>query len=232
MFRKVQLRGILFASFMLNIPFSALSSGSDENVLAVSTALKPSHETSGDSSGKGGVSGRNEVKTEAGPSGHPSQGDQMGKKKHRVIPVIEGFDARLEILSLKNKALGTFPTNELIKLRVKILPKNSENHEVGEAKKRVKDSAPASSPRASAGGEQEEQAAIKRPSLNFPQLIAFDAVMPEHEHGMFLKAKIVKVANDTYLVSGIKLHMGGYWQLKFNWQYEGRQFETKIDENI
>ena len=54
--------------------------------------------------------------------------------------------------------------------------------------------------------------------LNLPTLTAFDAQMPEHGHGMFVKPKIKGSASTKYEIDGVKLHMRGRWELVFNWK--------------
>lgn len=48
--------------------------------------------------------------------------------------------------------------------------------------------------------------------------LAFDARMPEHNHGMLTKATVTPVStpgNNTFKVKGVKLHMEGFWELIF-----------------
>ncbi len=47
-------------------------------------------------------------------------------------------------------------------------------------------------------------------------LTSFDAVMPEHKHGMLTKAVVKKLPKNAYEISGIKLHMPGRWVILVN----------------
>ena len=47
------------------------------------------------------------------------------------------------------------------------------------------------------------------------ELKGFDAVMPDHNHGMVTKAVIQKKSDAGYTVDGVKLHMPGKWILEF-----------------
>ena len=47
------------------------------------------------------------------------------------------------------------------------------------------------------------------------ELHGFDALMPEHNHGMLTKAVIQKESGSEYAVGGVKLHMPGKWVLEF-----------------
>lgn len=57
--------------------------------------------------------------------------------------------------------------------------------------------------------------------------LTFDARMPEHNHGMVTKAKIVAVAPDEYHIEGVKLHMPGQWELTFGVK-QGEQTTVNI----
>ena len=48
------------------------------------------------------------------------------------------------------------------------------------------------------------------------KLERFDAVMPEHRHGMVTKPKINALSSTEYLIEGVKLHMPGKWQFNLN----------------
>ena len=43
--------------------------------------------------------------------------------------------------------------------------------------------------------------------------VAVDARMPEHGHGMLQRVEMVKSEGGNLLVRGMRLHMGGYWEL-------------------
>lgn len=43
----------------------------------------------------------------------------------------------------------------------------------------------------------------------------FDARMPEHNHGMLTKPTVTSAGDNSFKVSGVKLHMEGFWELIF-----------------
>ncbi len=43
----------------------------------------------------------------------------------------------------------------------------------------------------------------------------FDARMPQHNHGMVTKAKVIKISRLEYRVEGVRFHMPGNWLLQF-----------------
>ena len=47
------------------------------------------------------------------------------------------------------------------------------------------------------------------------ELNGFEALMPEHNHGMLTKAVIQKKSDAEFTVGGVKLHMPGKWVLEF-----------------
>ena len=47
------------------------------------------------------------------------------------------------------------------------------------------------------------------------ELNGFEAIMPEHNHGMLTKAVIQKKSGAEFTVDGVKLHMPGKWILEF-----------------
>lgn len=49
------------------------------------------------------------------------------------------------------------------------------------------------------------------------ELKSFEAVMPEHRHGMVTRARVKDAKAGEYLIEGLKLHMPGEWRfdLKF-----------------
>lgn len=55
------------------------------------------------------------------------------------------------------------------------------------------------------------------------ELIAFDARMPEHQHGMNLSPKILHRASGEFEVKGVKLHMSGSWVLYLTVNVNGRK---------
>lgn len=63
-------------------------------------------------------------------------------------------------------------------------------------------------------------------------LEAFDAQMPEHDHGMFVTPKIIRLKTGKYMIRGVKLHMAGRWELAFKWSVNGKVLEQSIFLNI
>ena len=48
------------------------------------------------------------------------------------------------------------------------------------------------------------------------KLDRFDAVMPEHRHGMVTRPKVSAAKDGEYLIRGVKLHMAGDWKFTIN----------------
>ena len=65
--------------------------------------------------------------------------------------------------------------------------------------------------------------------LNLPTLTAFDAQMPEHGHGMFVKPKIKGSASNKYEIDGVKLHMRGRWELVFKWKNGSKTILRRVN---
>jgi len=60
---------------------------------------------------------------------------------------------------------------------------------------------------------------------------SFDASMPQHRHGMYVKASAAKLfssnkSSKTYKIDGVKLHMPGQWELKFTLKSKASKLET------
>ena len=48
-----------------------------------------------------------------------------------------------------------------------------------------------------------------------PTLLAFDAGMPQHNHGLMTKPQVTEALGDgRFRVEGVKFHMGGVWTLR------------------
>ncbi len=52
--------------------------------------------------------------------------------------------------------------------------------------------------------------------------VAFDARMPEHNHGMLTKPRVRVVDDKNYHVDGVKLHMPGNWELRVTLRVNGQ----------
>lgn len=69
-------------------------------------------------------------------------------------------------------------------------------------------------------------------SCREPDSILFDAIMPEHGHGMDYKPSVERVGSGHYKVSGIRLHMRGNWQVHVDIvsgnQTERAQFDVEL----
>jgi hypothetical protein len=48
------------------------------------------------------------------------------------------------------------------------------------------------------------------------ELVAVDAQMPEHRHGMNYRTQLVPGGNGRYRVEGLLFHMPGRWELNFD----------------
>ena len=64
-----------------------------------------------------------------------------------------------------------------------------------------------------------ETATKTEPSI---QLVGFDARMPEHNHGMMVKPRLTK-QGDGWIVDGVKLHMPGDWEFRFDLLVAGQK---------
>lgn len=53
------------------------------------------------------------------------------------------------------------------------------------------------------------------------ELLALDATMPAHKHGMNYAAKIVPGVNGRYRVEGLVFHMPGEWELVLDVRFGG-----------
>jgi len=60
------------------------------------------------------------------------------------------------------------------------------------------------------------------------ELLKFDAVMPEHRHGMMVKPVLKKIEPHAYQVDGVKLHMAGKWELELKIKVDGKDEDLKI----
>lgn len=53
------------------------------------------------------------------------------------------------------------------------------------------------------------------------QLVALDATMPEHRHGMNYKPSLNALGQGRWRAEGLLWHMSGRWQLRFEVQHGG-----------
>jgi hypothetical protein len=63
-------------------------------------------------------------------------------------------------------------------------------------------------------------------------LVGFNAVMPDHGHGMFVKPVIKALGSGKYEIQGVKLHMKGSWQIETVWKIDQKSVSNKINLNI
>lgn len=59
-------------------------------------------------------------------------------------------------------------------------------------------------------------------------LLKFDAVMPEHRHGMVTRPSIKTLAPGQYLIEGLKLHMAGDWKFIMDLKYQKSTSQVAI----
>ena len=57
---------------------------------------------------------------------------------------------------------------------------------------------------------------------NAPRELRFDAVMPEHNHGMNYRPTVTALGDGRFRVEGLLLHMPGHWQLRFEIRGSGK----------
>lgn len=55
-----------------------------------------------------------------------------------------------------------------------------------------------------------------------------DARMPEHNHGMILRPVIKKLSKSKYEVSGMKLHMPGYWEILVDVVLDAKKYQLVL----
>ncbi len=63
------------------------------------------------------------------------------------------------------------------------------------------------------------------------QLLAMDATMPEHRHGMNYQAQLKPLGEGLWQVQGVLLHMAGRWELRFDTEHQGRR-ETRRESLV
>lgn len=63
-------------------------------------------------------------------------------------------------------------------------------------------------------------------------LVSFDAVMPEHKHGMFVKPVISYLKSGATQIDGVKLHMKGLWEFRFEWKVGEKIVKSNFPLNI
>ena len=139
-----------------------------------------------------------------------------------IQPCFGGTIGQIEIESvrynIKFEGEGSLPpVNKMLKLIVERVAPVSELEIDKGTKNRQKTSVADAATTASAL-EIEVKPESNENKLNLPTLTAFDAQMPEHGHGMFVKPKIKGSASTKYEIYGVKLHMRGRWELVFNWK--------------
>lgn len=69
-------------------------------------------------------------------------------------------------------------------------------------------------------------------SLSGLKLVKFDAVMPSHNHGMVTKSQIEADSEHEYLISGVKLHMRGTWELRLDFEQASRRVQVAMPLNL
>ncbi len=69
---------------------------------------------------------------------------------------------------------------------------------------------------------------LSGPDLKALKLKSFDAVMPQHRHGMVTTARISETGFQEYLIEGVKLHMPGDWQINVQLQNENAVAQVAI----
>lgn len=55
------------------------------------------------------------------------------------------------------------------------------------------------------------------------RLLAMDATMPEHRHGMNYQPQLKALGDGLWQVQGVLLHMAGRWELRFDTEHQGRR---------
>ncbi len=61
------------------------------------------------------------------------------------------------------------------------------------------------------------------------RLVAVDATMPEHRHGMNYRPTLRSQGEGRWLAQGLLLHMAGRWELRFDVAHEGRLIPLRHD---
>ena len=60
-------------------------------------------------------------------------------------------------------------------------------------------------------------------SNNAGELVAIDAQMPEHKHGMNYRPTVTSRGDGRFRAEGLLLHMPGLWELSFDVRAPGKQ---------
>ncbi len=61
------------------------------------------------------------------------------------------------------------------------------------------------------------------------RLVAVDATMPEHRHGMNYRPTAAALGDGRWQAQGLLLHMSGRWELRFDVEHEGRRQSLRHD---
>lgn len=90
----------------------------------------------------------------------------------------------------------------------------------------------ASRPKNKDAADLNAEPAVSLPVKKLPDLKEFDIVMPAHKHGMFVTPVIKALGYGTYQISGIKLHMMGYWEIQMQWVSDEKIVNVNVPLNL
>lgn len=63
-------------------------------------------------------------------------------------------------------------------------------------------------------------------------LLALDATMPEHRHGMNYRPTLVSLGDGRWRADGLLWHMSGRWELRFDLALDGRPQTLRRDVTL
>lgn len=133
------------------------------------------------------------------------------------------------------------PLNSLITMTIKPLntkiesttgSKDMQKLSVGSGVEASTEYELASQPKNKDSAALKVQPADETPVKKLPALKEFDIVMPAHRHGMFVTPVIKALGSGTYQISGIKLHMTGYWEIQMKWVSDEKIINVNVPLNL
>jgi hypothetical protein len=74
--------------------------------------------------------------------------------------------------------------------------------------------------------------AEKAQPVTSPSVLSVDAAMPEHDHGMNTRPRVVAQQDGSYRVEGLLFHMPGRWELYFDVSSGGSTERAQVEVNL
>jgi hypothetical protein len=57
------------------------------------------------------------------------------------------------------------------------------------------------------------------------KVLAFDAIMPAHKHGMNFNVDVAEMAENRFDVSNVVFHMHGLWEIRIDLELDGQAYD-------